>query len=464
MEIATIEVAGVYARRVTRSNGRWEIPAGLIGGTIRLKYGQDWQDLQKTVVFDCCGLTKDVVDAGEIVTVPAEVVERPERKLLVGLYGVGQDGTATPTIWLEGYVCAAADPSGDPSTDPSLPVWAELENWAQVLEEKTLTLEAQTQSLENQTQAMAERILKLEGRKPQCAVIWELFHVSTADPVYQVPMGETFSAALVAENGFRIYNVTVWMGGRDVTQSVYRDGRIWVPQVIGNLVIQANAEPLSKFVPYHAPTMAGGAIDLSGALVSADANWLHTDYIPVVPGQMFRYVGDTSAWSEYASVWGYDETGSPSAMLVGNGNHLFGAYFVVPEGIYGLRCSFSESSWHTLDVAEEQTQMAGEAAFIPGIVITITGEQSPREGGGATDFLPIGTEGMVAVYNIIPHNGGRICYYNAEKTFLDTLTIHKSMSLDKIMTATRVIPANTAFVRISTNVLDSVRATVRTDA
>jgi len=47
----------------------------------------------------------------------------------VGVYGTdGNNVQAFPTIWADcGRVRAAADPSGDASSDPSLPVWAQMQ-------------------------------------------------------------------------------------------------------------------------------------------------------------------------------------------------------------------------------------------------------------------------------------------------------------------------------------------------
>ena len=132
MQIATIKVSGVRATPCCLM----EIPAGMIGATIRLNYADPiWDGLSKTVVFQSCSanrvkvyVTKDVVNAGEEVTVPAEVLNTPGRFLYVGIYGTSSDIPAVPTLWADlGRIRPAADPSGDTSTDDSLPVWAQLQ-------------------------------------------------------------------------------------------------------------------------------------------------------------------------------------------------------------------------------------------------------------------------------------------------------------------------------------------------
>lgn len=135
MILAKIRVDGV---RVTPVEVR-DIPKGIIGGQVAFEYTDPmWDGLTKTVVFQGA-VTKDVVDAGELVTIPQEVVAKTGVTLRVGVYGTDAgNNIAIPTIWADvdlGKVRAAADPSGDESTDPSLPVWAQLEGRIEELEQ-----------------------------------------------------------------------------------------------------------------------------------------------------------------------------------------------------------------------------------------------------------------------------------------------------------------------------------------
>lgn len=124
MILATIKVSGVRAVAVDVG----AIPAGIIGAQVRIEYTDPrWDALSKTVVFRGA-VTRDVLNAGELVEIPAECVERPGSVLWVGVYGTNADGIAIPTLWADlGKVRAAADPSGDPSAAPALPVWAQLQ-------------------------------------------------------------------------------------------------------------------------------------------------------------------------------------------------------------------------------------------------------------------------------------------------------------------------------------------------
>lgn len=105
------------------------IPQGIVGATISIEYTDPaWDGLQKTVVFRGV-VTKDVLDSGSEVTIPAEVVSRAGIYLYMGVYGVDTaNNVVVPTIWTElGFVHGAAAPSGDTSVDPSLPVWAQIQ-------------------------------------------------------------------------------------------------------------------------------------------------------------------------------------------------------------------------------------------------------------------------------------------------------------------------------------------------
>lgn len=131
MKIAEIQVSGTKAS-VER---RIAVPAGLVGGYILVRYADSaWESLVKTVVFRG-GETRDVVTGSSIVQIPPETIA-VGKELYVGFYGTDTKGTlAVPTIWASlGVVVEATDPSGDESTDPSLPVWAQLAQRVENLE------------------------------------------------------------------------------------------------------------------------------------------------------------------------------------------------------------------------------------------------------------------------------------------------------------------------------------------
>lgn len=94
-------------------------------------FSEEWDGMAKTAVFTDGVITVDVLQAqwnGDEVAVPPDVTTTAGRRVRVGVYGTDGNGVALPTIWTElGTVRAGADPSGDSSTKPVLPVWAQLQ-------------------------------------------------------------------------------------------------------------------------------------------------------------------------------------------------------------------------------------------------------------------------------------------------------------------------------------------------
>lgn len=129
MVIAKIYVDGVSAK-VTDLQ---KIPKGIAGAVIEVTYAANWEGLTKTAVF-AGAVTRDVLNADGAVVIPAEVVDRSGYRLKVGFYGTSN--VIIPTLWADlGTVQDAADPSGDPGTDPELPVWAQLQKEFEELKE-----------------------------------------------------------------------------------------------------------------------------------------------------------------------------------------------------------------------------------------------------------------------------------------------------------------------------------------
>ena len=126
MEIAKLRISGTRAYVMCQHR----IPAGIVGGYITAEYcSPEWDGLMVTAVFRGA-VTRDVLNVGEQIVIPHETVENPGQELSVGFYGVNSKGTVViPTFWVSlGRVGPAADPSGDESADPALPVWQQVLN------------------------------------------------------------------------------------------------------------------------------------------------------------------------------------------------------------------------------------------------------------------------------------------------------------------------------------------------
>lgn len=118
-----------------------KIPKGIMGAAVKLSFSPEWEGLTKTVVFRAGEITKDVLDVKDVAVIPAECTQEVGALLEIGVYGVdGESTVAIPTLWAAiGRVTEAADPSGDTTTDPQLPVWAQLLEMITQLEEQGVT-------------------------------------------------------------------------------------------------------------------------------------------------------------------------------------------------------------------------------------------------------------------------------------------------------------------------------------
>ena len=104
------------------------LTSGMVGKEVKLKFSADWDGLSRTVVFTVGEISRDVVDAGDFVTIPHEVLAEAGKPLYVGVYGVSGDGRVIPTIRVQGPVIQpGADPARDEGADPTLPVWAQIQ-------------------------------------------------------------------------------------------------------------------------------------------------------------------------------------------------------------------------------------------------------------------------------------------------------------------------------------------------
>ena len=128
MEGIKIEVTGNIARVIEKPA---KITSGTVGLPVEFAFDSDWELLRKIAVFRAGNIIKSVEIPIAEKAVPWEVLEKPGAWLSVGVYGTNADGTVViPTIWAN--VCpiqVGVDPDGDPSTDPTLPIWQTMMNY-----------------------------------------------------------------------------------------------------------------------------------------------------------------------------------------------------------------------------------------------------------------------------------------------------------------------------------------------
>ena len=213
MVIAKIEVSGTTAKLISHM----KIPKGIVGAKIQIQYSDSvWDGLCKTVVFRG-GITKDIVNAGTEVTVPAEVVSIAGINLSVGIYGTDIDSTVIiPTLWVDlGKVYPAADPSGDLSTNPALPVWAQLtQQYERLLDLALNPPKADWNATENVDGHILNRTHWIEKVEKDCSFDGNLDgreYVQADDEMYLVKMSDTVYEA----SDLIGHTVTAYMEGED---------------------------------------------------------------------------------------------------------------------------------------------------------------------------------------------------------------------------------------------------------
>lgn len=99
--------------------------------SVEFAFSSDWDGLTKTAVFTNRKKTVDVLESewdGNRLIVPYEILADAGLIARVGVYGSNASGVVLPTVWVTlGKVMPAAEPSGDPAAEPTLPVWAQLQ-------------------------------------------------------------------------------------------------------------------------------------------------------------------------------------------------------------------------------------------------------------------------------------------------------------------------------------------------
>ncbi len=139
-------------------------------------------------------------------------------------------------------------------------------------------------------------------------------HVTSSNSAVSVEDGAAYAATLTAESGYTLGEVTVNMGGTDITATVYNadTGVISIAAVTGDIVITAKA---TKVVSYH--NLVPSAVDTSGAsapytngkmlnssgVVADNPSFVTTGFIPFDGGasHTYRIGGDGIKWDEYGS-------------------------------------------------------------------------------------------------------------------------------------------------------------------
>ncbi|MBP3478083.1 MAG: hypothetical protein J6K03_01200 [Oscillospiraceae bacterium] len=101
------------------------ITSGTVGATVAFEFDETWDGWTRGYLFRVGFKVR--VDVQKTGIIPAELIKKPGVRLEAGVFGTKGD-LQLPTIWADlGEVRVGVNPSGDPSTNPDLPVWAQLQ-------------------------------------------------------------------------------------------------------------------------------------------------------------------------------------------------------------------------------------------------------------------------------------------------------------------------------------------------
>lgn len=137
------------------------LTSGMVGATVVFRFGEDWNSLAKTAVFRAGKVTKDAIVVDSMSEIPHEVLATHGYALEIGVYGTGGDGNVViPTVWAKtNPIKLGADPSGDESLDPTLPIWAQMQ---EQINEAFTSKEDVMQATEELKQAIADAKADIE--------------------------------------------------------------------------------------------------------------------------------------------------------------------------------------------------------------------------------------------------------------------------------------------------------------
>ena len=162
------------------------LTVGMVGAKVEFRFDEKWDGLGKTAVFRQGNVTKDAPVYDGTVTIPWEVLQMAGVPVSIGVYGTNKEGTIViPTVWVKtAPVQPGADPSGDESADPALPVWAQMQ----------AMLGTMYQSTEQINAAKEEMLQAIEAGKVDIAAAIAAGNYYTKDE-----SGAKFASAITGE-------------------------------------------------------------------------------------------------------------------------------------------------------------------------------------------------------------------------------------------------------------------------
>ena len=278
MDLTSIILKVTGAR--ARASVRGPLTSGMVGIPVTIEYDDAWKGLTKNLVCRCGkwgpgnGETRTILNIGESATVAHEVM-RENGNLYLSIEGYSADGKLViPTTWADcGRILPGADAGADPSADPTLAVWNQLQMEINRIRElaagngQNAALTAvQVNALDGMFQVCAftkadvsaayhafRNAFGITGPgdtggtekpdAPRYTVTCELTNCESSNPAKSIGEGDSYTAELTAFEGYTLDGaaVSVVVNGEDITDTAYSGGMITIRNVLGNVVITAAA-------------------------------------------------------------------------------------------------------------------------------------------------------------------------------------------------------------------------------
>lgn len=154
------------------------------------------------------------------------------------------------------------------------------------------------------------------------SVASKLTNVTTSNDQKSIEAEAAYSATLTPIEGYNFKSVEVTMGGKDITETAYKNGVVTIAKVTGNVVITARAQARANFTNLVPQSINSDGSDFnvdgdgydndtyinSSGAVAAKKGYTTTGFIPVTAGvKTIRIAGEgVYLDSEYTRIASYD--------------------------------------------------------------------------------------------------------------------------------------------------------------
>lgn len=123
------------------------------------------------------------------------------------------------------------------------------------------------------------------GTQEYCRIQYNLTNVASSSSQTQIANGQSYTTTLTANANYTISNVTVLMGGVEITNTAYADGTVTIASVTGDVVISAIAEQSGTGqswqdgVAYTLEWIEGEYVEKLDGTIKPYAGWDRTGYM-----------------------------------------------------------------------------------------------------------------------------------------------------------------------------------------